>query len=56
VARVVSWNIGGGTAGWPDVLDLDADVALLPMLRAAHIGRDRGHGLARQHPPDRLAS
>jgi hypothetical protein len=29
VVRVVSWNIGGGTAGWQNVLNLDADVALL---------------------------
>jgi hypothetical protein len=33
VVRVVSWNIGGGTAGWPDVLDLDADIALLQEAR-----------------------
>jgi hypothetical protein len=29
VVRLVSWNIGGPGAGWPDVTALDADVALL---------------------------
>jgi hypothetical protein len=33
VVRFVSWNIGGGTAGWPDVMDLEADVALLQEAR-----------------------
>jgi hypothetical protein len=33
VVRFVSWNIGGGTAGWPDVLAFDADVALLQEAR-----------------------
>jgi hypothetical protein len=33
VVRVVSWNIGGGTAGWPDVFELEADLALLQEAR-----------------------